>query len=320
MALGTKFFAVKSALLRRIAGVFLLSVLALPANPRLPAPPVAVMHSRVNVIHNSDGSLQLGLNNTPLSYNWSGYSLARFATGQLYTSASASWTVPEVSFVRTATDCQPVSGWGFSRRTTCFDSNIHYEYSSAWVGIGGDCLDARCNAVDPTLIQLGTGHDVGDDGTSYYYAWYELLPASATFIDPTLYPVDPGDSISASLVCLSNCTPGAIQSWRLSMANTTKNWTFTITVPYASSLYSADWIVEAPSSSAGILPLANFGKVTMNPFTTFPNAGFGGTGIHAVAMVNEYGQTSMPSSATSLGLFSACWGSNMVRFAPCAAP
>lgn len=288
------------------------------SHPRSISP--TVTHNTLNVIRNGDGSVKLALNNSPMSYNWSGYALANFATGQIYTTASASWVVPKVSFARTATSCQPVTGWGFSTKTSCYAQYIPYEYSSMWVGIGGSCLSARCAQVDRTLIQLGTAHHVDENGVASYYAWYETLPASETRLSTTNYPVAAGDSISASLVCLTNCTPGALQSWRLSMANATKKWTFTVVVPYVSSLLSADWIVEAPSSSGGILPLADFGKTTMNPSAAIPNSAFGGIGIHSITMVNDYGQTSVPSASTGLGTFSACWGSNMVNFAPCAAP
>ncbi len=151
----------------------------------------------------------------------------------------------------------------------------------------------------------------------------EVLPAFETRLNVVTYPVSPGDSITASLVCLTNCQPNALQTWRLSMRNATRNWTFTTTISYRSSLASVEWIQEAPSSSGGTLPLAKFEKVTFNPAgasLNIRNSGFGSIGLNSITMINDYGQTSMPSALDRLGQFSTCWGSNMASFAACAAP
>jgi hypothetical protein len=49
------------------------------------------------------------------------------------------------------------------------------------------------------------------------------------------------------------------------MRDATQGWTFSTTVNYASALLSAEWIEEAPSSSAGVLPLADFVTTTFDP-------------------------------------------------------
>jgi PKD repeat protein len=51
------------------------------------------------------------------------------------------------------------------------------------------------------------------------------------------------------------------------MTNTTEAWTWSGDFPYASSLASAEWIVEAPTSSGGISPLPNYNSVTFGGLT-----------------------------------------------------
>ena len=96
-----------------------------------------------------------------ISSNWSGYAI----TGKkgAFKRVSAKWNVP---FVR------PSRG---------------ASYSSAWIGIDGFS--------NSHLIQTGTGHD-WIDGKAYYYAWWEILPASVTFIP---LPIQPGDRMHASM-------------------------------------------------------------------------------------------------------------------------
>lgn len=172
--------------------------------------------------------------------NWSGYVAARFATGQSYTSVAGNWTVPTVK-------APPGQDAGFA---------------ATWIGIGGACLDAHCNSVDPTLIQMGTEYDAAH-GSTEYLAWYEMLPDAAITISPLT--ISPGDKISANIKMVGG-SAGSVQSWQLSMTNTTTGKSWTQTVKYQSALASADWIVEAPFSGQ-VLPLADFGTATIDPVT-----------------------------------------------------
>src|SRR5437763_284727 len=92
------------------------------------------------------------------STNWSGYA----ATGNRFTSVSASWTEPTVVCSGTA-------------------------YSSFWVGLDGDTSN--------TVEQTGTSADCSG-GTPQYYAWYEMYPKYPTNLRGT---VRPGDKLSASV-------------------------------------------------------------------------------------------------------------------------
>jgi Peptidase A4 family len=110
------------------------------------------------------------------------------------------------------------------------------------------------------------------------------------------YPVAPGDRMTASLSCQTNCdNPGQTQSWYLIMNNATQGWNFSTAVSYTSTFLSAEWIEEAPSSSAGTLPLADFATVTFHPTVdagSLPSL----TASDAIVMANPYGETSSPSS------------------------
>jgi hypothetical protein len=86
------------------------------------------------------------------------------------------------------------------------------------------------------------------------------LAKSTTTGKPVLATVSPGDSISASVTYTGN------NQFVLTIADATQNWTFT-TKQALNAVFkrsSAEWIVEAPAASSGILPLADFGSV---PFT-----------------------------------------------------
>jgi hypothetical protein len=131
-------------------------------------------------------------------------------------------------------------------------------YSSVWVGIDGYSSS--------TVEQIGTEADVAN-GTVSYYAWYELYPSNMVTIPSVT--VKPGDSISASVQYNS-----AQKDFVLTIDDSTESESYTTTqsAPQAARS-SAEWIVEAPSSGRGVLPLANFGTVTFsNAYATISGA------------------------------------------------
>ncbi|HXQ53579.1 MAG TPA: G1 family glutamic endopeptidase [Stellaceae bacterium] len=325
---------------KQFAG-FVLSAGLLMVTAQTQAPvllgPSQIDHARIAVHRADDGSIKRGVRNEMETSNWSGYALANFSTGATYTAAQLSWTVPKVSYVKPPPVCHVIK-IGRKTETICSSANAPAEYSSSWVGIGGYCENANCTAVDNTLIQLGTEQDVSSGGSTQYYAWIEMLPNYPVIVSPTYpacnslscaYAVHPGDAMTASLACQSNCTPGASQTWLLSMANRTRGWNWSTTVTYASTLLSAVWIQEAPSSSAGVLPLADFGTATLDPTVNagsapvFPPGPSGTDGVDAILMVDPYGETSNPSIADAsppIGSFNACWGNNASSIATCPVP
>jgi hypothetical protein len=293
--------------------------------PRPPTP--TVKHDRVRVVRNDDGTLKFGPSNQLETANWSGYAVVNSATGVFYTSAQASWKVPTVSYVAPPPVCHVVHVFS-STQEVCSSSDVPIEYSSSWVGIGGFCESQNCTIADNTLIQIGTEQDVLENGSIQYYAWAETLPNRPIMLS-AIYPkcnslscayaVKPGDAITASLTCTtSDCSPGQTQSWLLTMTNATQKWTFSTTISYASTLLSAEWIEEAPSSPAGILPLADFVSASFDGST--PS---GSNKPQSISMVNPYGETSAPSAgvdSASSYTFETCWGNNPNSIASCGAP
>ena len=170
------------------------------------------------------------------SSNWSGYAVTGSAGS--VTSASGSWIVPTVS-----------GGMGTA-------------YAAFWTGVDG--------FNSPTVEQIGTLSQSsssfsfrGSRTTVAYYAWYEFYPSESiititTATSPSGAPatVKPGDSIFATVTYESGTT------FALTINDKTEHWTFTTTGSQPGATESsAEWIAEAPSSSTGVLPLANFGHV-----------------------------------------------------------
>jgi hypothetical protein len=117
-------------------------------------------------------------------------------------------------------------------------------YSSFWVGLDGD--------TSSTVEQTGTDADCSGS-TPQYYAWYEMYPKFPVNFSN---PVKPGDAMKASV------TTDGRGSFTLSISDSTQGWSKVVTARLKSAkLSSAEVIAEAPSSSGGVLPLANFGTV-----------------------------------------------------------
>jgi Peptidase A4 family len=188
-------------------------------------------------------------------------------TGQRYTSVAASWTQPAV-------DCSVTpTGW-----------------SSFWVGLDGD--------TSGTVEQTGTEADCSS-GRPVYSAWYEMYPKfPANFSNP----VSAGDHFTASV------TTDGRGSFTLTLVDSTKGWTQTNSARLKQAkLASAEVIAEAPSSSGGVLPLADFGTVgfsgaTVNGATLTSST----PGLDPITMVSGSTVKAAPSKLGS-GSFSISW-------------
>jgi len=137
-----------------------------------------------------------------------------------------------------------VSGsWVVPEVTLSYDS-----FSATWVGIGGQ--------YDESLIQTGTEH-YSSNGSVGYIAWYELLPADSVELNMTLLP---GDVMRAS-ISLQNA---ATKIWLIEISDATNGQTFSRSISYASSMLSAEWIVERPTVNNFLYPLADFGRISFS--------------------------------------------------------
>jgi len=163
-------------------------------------------------------------------------------------------------------------------------------YSSFWVGLDGDTSN--------TVEQTGTDADCSGS-TPKYYAWYEMYPKFPVNLSGT---VRPGDHLSASV------TTNGSGSFTLTIADSTRGWTNTTTARLnRAKLASAEVIAEAPSSSGGVLPLANFGTVSFSGATA-NGALLTSSTPHIDAITMQSGSTvkAQPSSISNGG-FSVAW-------------
>jgi hypothetical protein len=163
-------------------------------------------------------------------------------------------------------------------------------WSSFWVGIDGD----TSNSVE----QTGTEADC-NGSTPVYSAWYEMYPKY-----PVNYrdPVVPGDHFTGTV-----STDGR-GNFTLTLSNTTRGWTESVTKKLRSAaLASAEVIAEAPSSSSGVLPLANFGTVSFSGSTVNGSTLTSSTpGIDPITMQSGSTVKAQPSSISN-GAFSVTW-------------
>jgi hypothetical protein len=204
------------------------------------------------------------------SLNWSGYA-AIAPAGSKITDVTQNWTVPSVK-------------------------TLPAGFSSTWAGIGG------YNTQD--LIQAGTESDTAQTP----YAWYEILPASETPItsgctgDPTC-TVRVGDKMNV------NIHSNGGSSWTIAMHDI-GHWDWSLTLNYASTFSSAEWILEAPTVGAQTV-IANVGtqlftgvnSFVINGVTKNIKAGNSVRIILSPGLVNE----ATPSSLNSTGdRFNSC--------------
>ncbi|HEU5384720.1 MAG TPA: G1 family glutamic endopeptidase [Streptosporangiaceae bacterium] len=165
------------------------------------------------------------------------------------------------------------------------------KYSSFWVGLDG----YNSNSVEQT------GSEVDCSGsTPVYYAWYEMFPHPSFSYSNT---VRPGDHFNASVTYTGS------NHFSLFIQDTTRGWSHTHTGTLAGApRSSAEVIVEAPSSSSGILPLANFGTVNITGSLANGSALGNAGGVTKITMINNSGQAKDSVSSLSGGEnFSATW-------------
>ncbi|HET9014022.1 MAG TPA: G1 family glutamic endopeptidase [Thermomicrobiaceae bacterium] len=125
---------------------------------------------------------------------------------------------------------------------------------ATWVGIGG------ANTRD--LIQAGTEATV-EGGQVTYDAWLELLPRSE---DVVPMDVSAGDAVR---VTVAEQSAG---HWQIEIVDTTTSYDYKISVAYASSHSSAEWIEEAPAvGRRQQAALDDFGSVHFTNGTTVEN-------------------------------------------------
>jgi len=191
------------------------------------------------------------------------------ATTGTYTSVSASWTQPA---------------------GTCSRGD---QYAAFWVGLDG----YSSSSVEQT------GSEVDCVGrTAEYYAWYEMYPGPSENYSNT---VRAGDHFNATV------TYEGSNKFSLYIADTTQGWSHTTTASLAGAARSsAEVIVEAPccTASGGILPLTDFGTVSLTSSTANGSALGNAGGVTQIIMIDNAGRDKdTVSSLTSGENFTATW-------------
>ncbi len=204
--------------------------------------------------------------------------------GQL-NSTSSNWS----GYATTGTTYSTVAGSWTQPTATC--SRRQTAYAAFWVGIDGD----GTNSVE----QTGTDSDCSR-GTPKYYAWYEMYPAYPVNLS---YTVRPGDSLSASV------TFNGGSSFTLKISDSTQNWSYSTNQSLSGAARgSAEWIAEAPSSSSGVLPLANFGTVYFSSCTANGNPISSNPNVDEIVMETSGGTVkAQPSGISGGNAFSDTW-------------
>jgi len=162
------------------------------------------------------------------------------------------------------------------------------QYAAFWVGLDG----YNSNSVE----QTGTDSDCSG-GTPDYYGWYEMYPA-----DPVYFtnPVAPGDSLSASVTVSGT-------SYTLTLTDSTQGWTQTENESGSYADSSAEVITEAPSSTQGPLPLADFGTIGYSA-SAANGASFSAQDPTSITMVAGTGdELDSTSALDGSGGFSNTW-------------
>jgi|SRR5579871_3036917 hypothetical protein len=163
-------------------------------------------------------------------------------------------------------------------------------YASFWTGLDG--YNSGSVEQTGTLVECV-------NGSPHQFSWYEMYPAAPVYFSSTLVA---GDTMTATVSATST---GA---FTLFLKDSTRGWSHTIHQTNSSlARSSAEVIAEAPSSSSGVLPLANFGTVS------FSGAGVDGGTLAAsnpteINMVTSSGTTKASCSGISGGTaFSCTW-------------
>jgi hypothetical protein len=202
-------------------------------------------------------------------------------------------TLPPESPAPPAPDVQPGSGtsrnWsGYAARGGTFTHvsatwtvptiplDGPFGSDAAWVGIGG--IRSR------DLIQAGTQQSASGAGSVTYQAWIELLPAASQTVPLTVLP---GESVTVTL------DQQAGETWLIAFVNLTSGQTLERTVQYASSLSSAEWIQEAPSTRRRVLPITQFGSLSFGAASAVKDGQaltIADLGARAISLVDESGR------------------------------
>jgi hypothetical protein len=263
------------------AATVLSAVFVLESSPHRSPVPHAAPPSLRAFLPRHHHAPRIDENRTANSSNWAGY----VVKGSDFRHVIATWQVPTV---------QPG------------DASHPDTYSAVWVGVDGDN--------SKSVEQCGTEHNYVD-GQAQYAAWFEIYPSPFNVtLDPTGYPVAPGDFITAEVKYLGK------DQFFLSLTSS-QGWAATTTQTYPGAQRSSvEWIVEAPSTARGqVLALANFGQASLSgceaatgSASLIPIGSFAASSLDEITMASRTGMKASTGALTGpdLDSFKVLWESH----------
>lgn len=164
-----------------------------------------------------------------------------------------------------------ISGTWNEPAATCQGSAL----AAPWIGIDGD----GNNTVEQTGAAVSCS---GSGSTPEYQAWYEMYPRAPHYFSN---PVSSGDAFSASV------TYEGGTSYKLTISDTTKGWTHTVTQSLSAKNATAEAILEAPGGFPNFPNGVTFNTVTVNgkSFKTYSPSKLTATGGWAPGAMNANG-------------------------------
>jgi len=147
------------------------------------------------------------------------------ATGSGFTSIVGSWVEPKV---------------------TCNSDNNLF---APWVGIDG----YGSSTVEQTGAQVSCS-----TGSPVYSAWYEMYPKAPVYLSTSTYPVSANDKFTGSVTTTGN------GSYKITLKDTTKGWSYNTTKSLNAENVSAEAIIESPSQSYPTFTAVKFSAITVN--------------------------------------------------------
>ena len=210
--------------------------------------------------------------------NWAGY--VAMAERESATYVNGTWTVPTLTCTST------------SRTGVLF-----------WVGLGG---------ISPLpLEQIGTTAFCLN-GQAVYDSWYEAVPSENHIIILNQTNVSPGERVVASLN-YSNSTNRF--TYQIGVAGQAPE-TFSQTYANVTAPMSAEWVVEAPFTPFGAVPMANFGSVSFQGSATLGGQ-TGGPAVFTKStsayvlrssyLCNDHSDKAIPGKLLDSGGFDVTW-------------
>ncbi|MFC1433921.1 G1 family glutamic endopeptidase [Streptacidiphilus sp. N1-3] len=154
---------------------------------------------------------------------------------------------PWGGYVATGSGFRSVTGSWTEPAVTCTSRNNLF---APWVGIDG----YGSQTVEQTGVETSCS-----SGRPVYRAWYEMYPAQPVYLGNA---VSVGDSFTGSVT-----TTSGSGSYKITLTDNTKGWTYTTTQRLRGANVSAEAIIESPTQSYPSFSSLTFTGITVNGST-----------------------------------------------------